>query len=158
MALIKCPECTHEVSDKALSCPNCGYRISKSTTQIIVTQLPKSNKIPIFLLVVFTVVMLFSGYILSSTSRDYEYYDTMVGLSEALEDYNDLYEYGQELSILESKRSISKISIGMCIVSICICIIIIIDNNKKNALIDKYTQIKDDLISKTTWQTEKNIV
>lgn len=144
MALMKCPECTHEVSDKALSCPNCGYRISKPTTQIIVTQLPKSNKIPIFLLVVFTVVMLFSGYILSSTSRDYEYYDTMVGLSEALEDYNDLYEYGQELSILASKRSISKISIGMCIVSICICIIIIIDNNKKNALIDKYTQIKDD--------------
>lgn len=45
MALIKCPECTHEVSDKALSCPNCGYRInakknvieSKFKTSIIIT-------------------------------------------------------------------------------------------------------------------------
>lgn len=25
MALIKCPECGHGVSDKAKSCPNCGY-------------------------------------------------------------------------------------------------------------------------------------
>lgn len=25
MALIKCPECGHDVSDKAVSCPHCGY-------------------------------------------------------------------------------------------------------------------------------------
>lgn len=25
MALINCPECNHQVSDKAQSCPNCGY-------------------------------------------------------------------------------------------------------------------------------------
>lgn len=28
MALIDCPECGKEVSDKALSCPNCGYPIT----------------------------------------------------------------------------------------------------------------------------------
>lgn len=27
MALINCPECNHEISDTAKSCPNCGYRI-----------------------------------------------------------------------------------------------------------------------------------
>ena len=27
MALIKCPECGNEVSDKALSCPKCGFPI-----------------------------------------------------------------------------------------------------------------------------------
>lgn len=27
MALIKCPECGKEVSDKASACPNCGYRM-----------------------------------------------------------------------------------------------------------------------------------
>ena len=27
MALIKCPECRKEVSDSAVSCPNCGYGI-----------------------------------------------------------------------------------------------------------------------------------
>lgn len=31
MALIKCPECGHEVSDKAVRCPNCGFPISHST-------------------------------------------------------------------------------------------------------------------------------
>ena len=30
MALIKCPECSKDVSDKAQSCPNCGYELKKS--------------------------------------------------------------------------------------------------------------------------------
>ena len=29
MALIKCPECELQVSDKALSCPHCGYPMKK---------------------------------------------------------------------------------------------------------------------------------
>ena len=28
MALIKCPECGHDVSDKAKACPNCGFPMS----------------------------------------------------------------------------------------------------------------------------------
>jgi uncharacterized membrane protein YvbJ len=28
MALIPCPECAHQVSDKAPSCPSCGYPIA----------------------------------------------------------------------------------------------------------------------------------
>ncbi len=31
MALIKCPECQKEISDKAVSCPNCGCPISLLT-------------------------------------------------------------------------------------------------------------------------------
>ena len=27
MALFKCPECNHDVSDKAAFCPNCGYKL-----------------------------------------------------------------------------------------------------------------------------------
>ena len=30
MALIKCPECNNEVSDKALNCPHCGYPLKKN--------------------------------------------------------------------------------------------------------------------------------
>lgn len=30
MALVKCPECGKEVSDKAVSCPNCAYPFEKS--------------------------------------------------------------------------------------------------------------------------------
>lgn len=32
MALLKCPECTHDVSDKALTCPNCGYPMNLPTS------------------------------------------------------------------------------------------------------------------------------
>ena len=31
MALIKCPECGREISDKAASCPNCGYPIMNAS-------------------------------------------------------------------------------------------------------------------------------
>lgn len=31
MALIICPECTHDVSDKAVSCPHCGYPFNTPT-------------------------------------------------------------------------------------------------------------------------------
>lgn len=33
MALINCPECSKEVSDKAASCPNCGYILKTATTK-----------------------------------------------------------------------------------------------------------------------------
>ena len=33
MAIIKCPECGHSVSDQALTCPNCGVQIAN---QIII--------------------------------------------------------------------------------------------------------------------------
>ena len=35
MALIKCPECTKDVSDKAINCPDCGYPI---TPQAIINE------------------------------------------------------------------------------------------------------------------------
>ncbi|MBQ0960343.1 TM2 domain-containing protein [Ideonella sp. 4Y11] len=31
MALIKCPECSTQVSDKAASCPSCGYPLADAT-------------------------------------------------------------------------------------------------------------------------------
>lgn len=31
MAMIKCPECGKEVSDKAKACPNCGYPIADAS-------------------------------------------------------------------------------------------------------------------------------
>ncbi len=30
MALIQCPECQHSVSDSALACPSCGYKLKDS--------------------------------------------------------------------------------------------------------------------------------
>lgn len=33
MALIKCPECRNEVSDRCISCPNCGFPIESVNTK-----------------------------------------------------------------------------------------------------------------------------
>lgn len=55
LALIKCPECGREVSDKALSCPNCGYPITQDllewamdfeTTPSIQASEPKKEQQP----------------------------------------------------------------------------------------------------------------
>ena len=35
MALIKCPECGKEISDKAKACPECGYKMKKSKIKFI---------------------------------------------------------------------------------------------------------------------------
>ncbi len=32
MALIKCPECNHDVSSTAPTCPHCGYQLKKPST------------------------------------------------------------------------------------------------------------------------------
>ena len=40
MALIKCPECQKDISDTAVSCPNCGHRLKtmfNQTRNIIIT-------------------------------------------------------------------------------------------------------------------------
>lgn len=42
MALIKCEECGKEISDKAKSCPNCGFPIEEKKEEI--TEMPKERK------------------------------------------------------------------------------------------------------------------
>lgn len=34
MALIRCPECNREISDKATACPGCGYPLKDNTREI----------------------------------------------------------------------------------------------------------------------------
>ena len=62
MALINCPECSIQVSDKATSCPSCGCPISAGTVQAgqglspPVVNLAKSRGIHIILALVFGAV------------------------------------------------------------------------------------------------------
>jgi hypothetical protein len=44
MALIKCPECGQDVSDKAFSCPHCGYPFKKQAP-VTIEQTRKKWKI-----------------------------------------------------------------------------------------------------------------
>jgi hypothetical protein len=45
MALIKCPECGKEISDKASACPNCGCPIASRPTSIKVRCLSDDRKV-----------------------------------------------------------------------------------------------------------------
>jgi TM2 domain-containing membrane protein YozV len=42
MALVQCPECSIQVSDKAIACPSCGYPISPSGVNTVTV----SEKVP----------------------------------------------------------------------------------------------------------------
>ena len=46
MALLKCPECTHDVSDKAAACPHCGYPINTPTSTKPRIRNGKPTKLP----------------------------------------------------------------------------------------------------------------
>ena len=70
MAIISCPECKNEISDKAKSCPHCGFPLksektkdNEETTQTI--QLTKKKykiqQIFMFLLAVVGLILVFRG-------------------------------------------------------------------------------------------------
>ena len=46
MALLKCPECQHDVSDKAAACPHCGYPINSPTSTKPRIRNGKPTKLP----------------------------------------------------------------------------------------------------------------
>ena len=51
MALIKCPECGKEnVSDKAQTCPECGYRIQQVSPKVAI-----SKNVPFVLAIAYTI-------------------------------------------------------------------------------------------------------
>jgi hypothetical protein len=63
MALINCPECNKEVSDTALTCPNCGYQLKKP--QVKAKPQPTKRKTggcgTLLLAVVVVVILAFLG-------------------------------------------------------------------------------------------------
>ena len=46
MALLKCPECKHDVSDKAAACPHCGYPMNSPTSTKPRIRNGKPTKLP----------------------------------------------------------------------------------------------------------------
>lgn len=58
--LIKCPECTREVSDKATSCPHCGnpLAIPVLTSQVATSPAKRAARSPVFLLLGFVCLVL----------------------------------------------------------------------------------------------------
>lgn len=56
MALIKCPECGKEISDKAIRCPSCGYPIEKVSYE---KRAPLLTSFSMVLLLLFGISMFF---------------------------------------------------------------------------------------------------
>jgi len=60
VALIECPDCRHEVSDKAPACPKCGHPVAPPSLQPRViketTVVEKNNGCGQFLVIMFAVV------------------------------------------------------------------------------------------------------
>lgn len=65
MALIKCPECGKQVSNKAHTCPNCGCPIQNSIVQTnTISKIPnKRKKNSSGCLVIILILCLFSGFV-----------------------------------------------------------------------------------------------
>lgn len=65
MALIKCPECGKEISDKAIRCPSCGYPIERNSDE---KHAPLLTSFSVVLLLLFGVSMLFLqlGWVINS--------------------------------------------------------------------------------------------
>lgn len=70
MALIKCPECGKEVSDKAETCPGCGYVLKQNKKKITQANFSKKNKMAILLGSVIVIVAVLAGiYIKNITEK-----------------------------------------------------------------------------------------
>ncbi|QLB12492.1 uncharacterized protein UPF0547 [Bisgaardia hudsonensis] len=74
MALQRCPECRHKVSENAQACPNCGFSFKESDLEIYRQKLEerrlhnqeinrKSVKIHLFWLAIFTLVIAIAGWL-----------------------------------------------------------------------------------------------
>lgn len=66
--MIKCPECGKEISDKASSCPSCGFTLNSQNTQ----PAPKSSKIKKVCLIggILFLVLIMIGFCSNGNSSD----------------------------------------------------------------------------------------
>lgn len=96
MALIKCPECGHQVSDKAATCPSCGVAIAGNVKRE--NEVPKGERsmtIPIVAGVVAVIAVLVGLYFYNNVQdrNELDAYENAMSCSEAavLQNYLDMY-------------------------------------------------------------------
>lgn len=67
MALINCPECKNKISDKADSCPKCGYELNKNSNNNLGSKKNNSNYVMIVIVVILVIGAI---YLLDSTNKN----------------------------------------------------------------------------------------
>lgn len=103
MAMIKCPECGKEISDKAKVCPNCGVKIKG-----------KNNIILIIIIVVLFIVILGSTYFVIHNKEDKK--DTQeknqentvdeTETNDIIKEQEDKYERYVDIAINNTKKQL----------------------------------------------------
>lgn len=58
MALIKCPECGTEVSDRVQNCPNCAYPIKSGQDLLIAVEKPKGKGLNTGYVIILVIIIL----------------------------------------------------------------------------------------------------
>ena len=77
MALIKCPECGREISDKSKQCIHCGYPIeqtNKNTTYAIYLKNITKGKYSIIIMALFLMIIVIIVFVLRLRSKNHLYY------------------------------------------------------------------------------------
>ena len=120
MALINCPECGKEISDKAVTCPHCDFGLNAAPTR------KKSNAIPIFLLIVFVVAGCICLYKANENNTEMEVTKTVLNLDPSSSKYN------RKMDDYKKNKLIFSIISGSCMLASCICVLVIVNNNKQN--------------------------
>lgn len=67
MALINCPECKNKISDKAESCPKCGYEINKNSNNNLSIKKNNSNYVMIVIVIILVIGAI---YLLDNTNKN----------------------------------------------------------------------------------------
>ena len=112
MALIKCPECGKEISDRASTCPNCGCPVkadvsnvdnsAKNTNNTDANQISetnKKNKIPMIIGAFIAVVVLVILAIILFPKKDK---DEKVATEASTEDNNQIvYDYSLKVKLIK---------------------------------------------------------
>ncbi|MDY4616951.1 MAG: zinc ribbon domain-containing protein [Lachnospiraceae bacterium] len=99
MAMIKCPECGQEISDKAKKCVHCGMKIKG-----------KNNKILIIIMVVLLIVILGSMYFIIHNKEDKK--DTQkknqdeTETNDIIKEQEDKYERYVDIAINNTKKQL----------------------------------------------------
>lgn len=114
MALISCPECNKEISDKAISCPNCGYPLNQCFMEeaceydVVVTRLSDGcDKIALI-----GAIRGIKKWGLAETKNIIEKLPTTIftnmNLNNAKSAKEMLLKYGAESQIIKAEEVISK--------------------------------------------------
>lgn len=86
MALINCPECNKEISDKVISCPNCGFPVTSNKKTSLLDKLGISKKSMVILLLIIIITISTAIFMFISNSNKEKnklFKDTMYTINTA---------------------------------------------------------------------------